>query len=323
MDVSVILATYNRAPSLLATLETFLRLVSPPHLAWELVLVDNNSRDDTREAVKKFASNATFPIRYIFEKQQGRSAALNAGIAGAKGEIIAFTDDDVLLHPDWLRNLARTFERFDCAAVAGRVVPLWNHPRPAWLEMEGQQAIVNFELGAEAKEIQIPPLGANSAFRKQVFDKYGFYRLDLGVSGSTHTVTCEDTEFGLRLIRAGEKIMYCPDAIIYHPVDAGRTTKKYFLDWYFYNGVSLTRAAGLPDFGVFYFGIPRWLYRELISNAARWMLTFDKNRRFQRKLSTFRILGNIVESRRLSRLKARTGFSTSAKPVPLETTKQA
>jgi len=309
MNVSVVLATYNRAASLQTTLETFSRLLCPPDLTWELLVVDNNSNDGTREAVLKFAKTATFPVRYIFEGQQGRSTALNSGIAAALGEIIAFTDDDVLLHPDWLSNLTRTFDRFDCVAVGGRIVPLWNHPKPDWLHMDGQQAVVNFDLGEEFQEIRFPPMGANSAFRKQVFAKYGLFRLDLGVSGSEHTVTCDDTEFGYRLIRGGERMLYCPDAIVYHPVDPKRTTKKYFLDWYYYNGVSLTRTAGLPSFGVFYIGVPRWLYRELITNWLRWMFSFDKNRRFNRKLWTYRSVGNIVESHRLSRLKAAAGVS--------------
>jgi len=309
MDVSVVLGTYNRSATLQTTLETFSGLVCPPDLTWELLLVDNNSHDDTRAVIHKFAKTAKVPVRYIFEGQQGRSAALNSGIAAAQGEIIAFTDDDVLLHPEWLSNLTRTFERFECAAVGGRIVPLWNHPKPDWMQMDGQQAVVNFELGEEFQEIRFPPMGANSAFRKQLFAKYGLFRLDLGVSGSEHTVTCDDTEFGYRLIRAGERILYCPDAIVYHPVDPKRTSKKYFLDWYYYNGVSLTRTAGLPDFGVFYLGVPRWLYRELITNWIRWMFSFEKNRRFNRKLWTYRSVGNIVESHRLSRLKAAAGVS--------------
>jgi glycosyltransferase involved in cell wall biosynthesis len=307
VDVSIVLATYNRAASLQKTLKCFSALVYPPDLTWELLVVDNNSSDDTREVIEKFVKDAKFTVRYMFEGQQGRSAALNSGIAAAAGGIIAFTDDDVLLHSEWLRNLARAFERFECAAVGGRIVPLWEQPKPDWLEMDGQQAVVNFELGEEFTEIHFPPMGANSAFRREIFAKYGLFRLDLGVSGSKHTVTCDDTEFGYRLLRGKERIMYCPDAIVYHPVDPKRTTKKYFLDWYFYNGVSLTRTAGLPDFGVFYFGVPRWLYRELIVNFFRWMGSIDTNRRFQQKLRTYRSFGNIVESNRLSKLKATAG----------------
>jgi len=164
-DISVILPTYNRATSLRATLESFSRLSLPSDLKWELLVVDNNSTDGTHEVIETLAKSASFPVRYVWEKRQGRSAALNAGIAIAKGDIIAFTDDDVLLHPDWLSSLKSTFDRFDCAAVAGRVVPSWKHPKPAWLEMEGQFAVVNFDLGDEIKEVRTPPLGANSAFR--------------------------------------------------------------------------------------------------------------------------------------------------------------
>jgi glycosyltransferase involved in cell wall biosynthesis len=201
MDISVVLGTYNRAASLQTALETFSRLVVDPGLCWELLVVDNNSTDRTPEVIQSFAEAVSFPVRYIFERQQGRSAALNAGIAEAKGKIVAFTDDDVLLHCDWLSNLAQTFDKFDCAAAAGRVIPQWNHAKPNWVEMNGQFAVVNFDLGDDCKEIRIPPLGANSAFRKDIFRKYGLFRLDLGVTGSKHTITCDDTEFGERLIR--------------------------------------------------------------------------------------------------------------------------
>ena len=300
MNTSVVLATHNRAASLRTTLESFSRLVVPKDLSWELLVVDNDSADCTRQVVEAFAETAAFPVRYIFEKRQGKSIALNTAIVETEGKIVAFTDDDVLLHCDWLWNLRRTFDEFDCAAVAGRVIPQWNHAKPDWLEIEGQFAVVNYDLGDEAKEIAIPPIGANSAFRRDVFGKYGLFRLDLGPNGNRHTVTCEDWEFGERLLHGGEKIVYCPTAIVYHPVDPTRTTKKYFLSWYYYNGVSLTRTAGLPKEGTFWFGAPRWLYREFFTNLAKWMLTFRRNRRFHHKLQTYRCVGNIVESRRLS-----------------------
>jgi glucosyl-dolichyl phosphate glucuronosyltransferase len=302
MDISVVLGTYNRAESLAAALRSFSSLDSPPWLKWELVVVDNNSTDGTRKVVEEFSKQARFPVRYIFERRQGRSAALNAGITEANGEVVVFTDDDVLLHKDWLVNLKSTFDQYDCEAVAGRVVPLWNHPKPDWLEMDGHFAITNFDLGDEVKQIGIPPLGANSAFRRGVFARHGLFRLDLGVSGERHTITCDDTEFGERLIRAGEKMVYCPTAIVYHPVDPNRTTKTYFLSWYYYNGVSLTRSFGLPGQGVFYFGVPRGLYRELAANLAKWLVSVDRNRRFRRKLRTYRSVGSIVESYRLSHL---------------------
>jgi glycosyltransferase involved in cell wall biosynthesis len=301
VDISVVLATYNRAPYLRATLASFSALVVPSALTWELLVVDNNSTDATREAIEQFSEKVAFPVRYIFEKKQGRSAALNTGIGKATGKVIAFTDDDVLVDRHWLSNLKKTFDEYDCSAVAGKVVAQWNHRKPDWLEMEGQLAIVHFDFGDQLKEIRVPPLGANSAFRREIFERYGMFRLDLGVNGSRHTITCDDTEFGERLIRGGERIVYCPSAIIFHPVDPARTTRKYLLSWYYYNGVSLTRTVGLPKDVVSWFGIPRWLYRELLTNLAEWMLASRRKDRFRHKLRTFRTAGSMVESHRLSR----------------------
>jgi len=308
MDISVVLATYNRASSLSTTLQTLFQLVYPADLRWELVVVDNNSSDSTSAVIKAF--QVSFPIRYVLETTQGRAAAINAGIAAATGRIVAFTDDDVLLHSNWLTALKQAFDDYECAAVAGRVIPLWNHPKPDWLEMEDQQAVVNFDLGDDFKEINFAPLGANSAFRRDVFARYGLFRLDLGVRGEKHTVTCDDTEFGGRLTAAGEKIVYSPNAIVYHPVDPLRTTKKYFLTWYYYNGVSLTRMEGLPNDGVFYFGVPRWHFRELVGNLLRWVLGVDPPQRFRYKLRTYRSIGNIAESRRLWRVRRASGYGS-------------
>jgi glycosyltransferase involved in cell wall biosynthesis len=300
MNVSVVLATYNRVGSLRTTLESFSNLTVAGDLRWELIVVDNSSTDSTRALVENFAKTADFPVRYLFEKVQGRSAALNTGICEAAGEIIAFTDDDVILDSAWLYNLERTFDDSQCSAMAGKVVPQWGHPKPDWLDMDGHFAVTNFDLGGELKQIRVPPLGANSAFRKKVFEKYGLFRLDLGVRGSEHTITCDDTEFGERLIRGGEKIVYCPTAIIYHPVDPKRATKEFFASWYYYNGVSLTRMAGIPRDVVCWFGAPRWLYREMLTNLAKWVFTVEGKRRFRHKLHTYQSIGKIVESRRLS-----------------------
>jgi hypothetical protein len=77
------------------------------------------------------------------------------------------------------------------------------------------------------------------------------------------------------------------------------------LSWYYYNGVSLTRTSGLPDHGVFYLGVPRWHYRELAEDFVRWITTPNQNHRFQRKLKTYRSIGRILESRRLSNERSR------------------
>jgi glucosyl-dolichyl phosphate glucuronosyltransferase len=305
VDFSVVLCTYNRAASLRRVLESFSQLTLPSDLDWELLVVDNNSNDNTLEVAQNFAKTAKYNVRYVFEGRQGRSAALNAGVAAARGDIIAFTDDDVILHPGWLLSLKRTFDEFDCAAVAGRIIPVWSRPKPDWLEMEQQQAVVNLELGDKPKQVEDdPPLGANSAFRKEMFERYGLFWLDLGVSGENHGITCEDTEFASRLFRAGEKIMYAPTAIVYHPVDPRRSTKAYFLRWYYNAGRSMVRAWPPAENVVCYFGVPRWVFGSLVRNMTKWAFSFIEKKRFHHKLRTYMDVGRITESYR-NRRKAR------------------
>ena len=299
VEITVVLPTFNRGESLQTTLDSFSHLTLPPDLAWELIIVDNNSTDNTPQVVRDFAGGAPFRVRYIFERQQGRSPALNAGIAAAAGKIIAFTDDDVTLHPEWLITVKRTFERFQCAGVGGRIIPVWQQPQPDWLEMEEQQAIVHYEPGNEPHVLKDhPPMGANCAYRKNEFMKYGTFRLDLGVSGENRGITCEDTEFATRLLRAGERIVYAPDAIIYHPVDPRRATKAYFRKWYYNDGRSMARAFPPPPDIVRYFGIPRWSLRGVLVNSFKWMFSLNPKRRFHHQLRAYREAGRIVESYR-------------------------
>jgi glucosyl-dolichyl phosphate glucuronosyltransferase len=310
-QISIVLCTYNRAASLSKTLSSFENLVTPAGLSWELIIVDNHSNDGTHALVEEFAQRVPFTVRYLFEERQGLSWARNAGIAQAKSDIVAFTDDDVILHREWLVNVNRGFEEFDCAALAGRVIPDWIQPKPDWLEMKDQQAVVNFDLGDEWKEIKIPPLGANFAFRKRVFSTYGMFRTDLGLSGGQRGITCEDTEFGKRLILGGEKIVYSPAAIVYHPVYPHRTTKDFFKTWYYNDGRSAIRAFGWSSATACFLGVPRWMYWGVVTNLASWFVTLNSQRRFQHKLSAYRAIGRIVEASRV----ARAGEQKAEKPV--------
>ena len=131
MKFSVIIATYNRATVLKDTLESLAGL--RPDAPWEVIVVDNNSTDNTRGVVLTAAATFPAPLRYAFEREQGRSAALNRGFALATGEIIVTTDDDVRVEPDWLTKIERGLAGHPCDYIGGRVTPLWESPRiPRW-----------------------------------------------------------------------------------------------------------------------------------------------------------------------------------------------
>src|SRR5215212_7227865 len=131
MDFSIIIPTYNRADELRETIRSIARLQVVG--SWELLVVDNNSTNQTRAVVE--SERVTFPARlvYLFEREQGRYAALNTGIRAATGKIIATTDDDARVEPDWLTRAAAGLEAFGCDYVGGKVLPIWKGTRPEWL----------------------------------------------------------------------------------------------------------------------------------------------------------------------------------------------
>ena len=132
MHASIIVCTYNRADSLRHTLKCLAALQSPDGVDWEVIVVDNNSNDHTRQVVKEFSS--VFPrLRYEYEEQQGLSYARNHGIKSAKGDILLFTDDDVCPEPEWLATIMTSMSRYACDACGGYIAPTWEAPPPSWL----------------------------------------------------------------------------------------------------------------------------------------------------------------------------------------------
>jgi glycosyltransferase involved in cell wall biosynthesis len=275
----------------------------PSDLPWELIVVDNNSTDGTRQVVEEFAAASALSVRYVSERNQGLSFARNRGITESRGTIISFVDDDVMTGRNWLQAIHKAFAQFNCAGVSGRTIAAWPCAKPAWFQDEGPYALdtvfASFDLGDTACEMKRPPIGVNMAFRREVFEKYGHFRTDLGRTGKS-LMGGEDTEFGRRLMKAGEKFFYIPDAVVHHTVEKERLTKKYFQSWYFGEGRHWMRELGPPRNAVCYFGVPRYLFRSLVETFIRWVFAFDPRRRFYHKLAVCRTAGEIVEARYLS-----------------------
>jgi glycosyltransferase involved in cell wall biosynthesis len=303
--ISVVLCTYNRAQSLKRTLESLAGVARPADMPWELVVVDNNSHDETKAVVEEFSQTSGIHTRYVFEGHQGLSFARNAGIAEARGDIVAFTDDDVAVDSQWLGALRNAFDETDCVGVGGRVLPVWSCARPRWLEEDSRYplmtgVIVRFDLGSERSRLTTPPFGANMSFRRAAFDKYGLFRTDLGRTG-TQLTGGEDTEFGRRLLRGNETLVYDPRAIIYHPVDPERVRQRYFRAWYFNYGRSLVRVRGVPDTVPCFFGVPWSLFRSLAGNLWGVTRAFTPAGLFHTKLQVCMTLGQMAEAYKVSR----------------------
>jgi glycosyltransferase involved in cell wall biosynthesis len=300
MDISVIICSYNRCERLRRVLEDIKKLTPPENTSYEVLVVDNNSEDGTRAVVEAAAREGSGVVKYSFERRQGKSFALNRGVSQATGGILAFTDDDVEIDRAWLVEITRAFALHHCLGVGGRIIPAWQQGKPWWYEEEGPyrllSAIVRLDLGEEACEMRTPPFGANMAFRRAAFEKYGLFREDLGPNPQNQ-IRGEDTEFCRRLMGGREKLMYIPTMIVYHPVEEKRATRRYFLGWYFGYGRALVRTEGIPEGAIRYFGVPRYLFRGVFELGARWVRCLRPKRRFFHKLQLYLIAGQIVESR--------------------------
>jgi len=289
-----------------ATLESLAKMSVPPDLEWELIVVDNNCSDGSRGVIEDFARTSGLNVRYVFEARQGVAHALNTGVPMARGEIIAFTNDDVIIHPKWLATIRETFEEFGCMCVEGRIVATWEHgPKPSWAETEGPHRMPgvfrSFDLGEEAKLTSTTPWGGNMAFRKTAFKKYGLFRTDLGPVGYKKKMVGVDRDFGRRLVEGGEKIAYAPGAIVYHPVPPENLTKSYALSHNFNFGKSLVLVEGWPKGAICYFGVPRYMFRALVENFFKWITTLHRRARFYYKSRCYRVAGSIATARKLSK----------------------
>jgi glucosyl-dolichyl phosphate glucuronosyltransferase len=264
LDITVILCTYNRAESLALTLESLAASQLPLSLTWEVLVVDNNSTDQTREVIENFSRCHPGKFRYLLEPTPGKSHALNTGIANARGEVLAFVDDDVTTDPEWLQNLTANVRAGQCAGAAGRVLPAQQFASPSWLSFSDPLAnqhrggfrwdplgvlCAHFDLGDQPAILDAnhPPYGANMAIRKSSLQKYGGFRLDLGPRPGSQ-IRNEDVELGRRLMNAGEVLRYEPSAVVYHPVPQARITKDFFLSWWFdFGRASILEAGAQPD----------------------------------------------------------------------------
>jgi glucosyl-dolichyl phosphate glucuronosyltransferase len=302
VELSVIICSWNRAESLRGALASLQKSCLPPGTNWEIIVVDNNSTDETAAVCEQFRRADPQHFRYIFEKRQGKSFALNTGIENTNGTVLAFTDDDVVVDPNWLMETVRVFESEDCVGVAGKIVPLWESKRPAWLTEEGPYklhlAIVSYDLGENSCMLQAPPLGANMSFKKEIFAKYGMFRTDLGPTAGSE-VRGEDTEFCWRLLHAGERFMYAPKAIIFHPVDQQRISKHYYQAWYYGMGQAKSRIERAPEGAVRYFGVPRYMFRWYFRDLFLWLTSFTPKRRFYYKLQFWLTKGQMAEEKEL------------------------
>jgi glycosyltransferase involved in cell wall biosynthesis len=312
---SVVIPTFNRARLLGETLDRIAQL-RPSLAAWDVIVVDNNSTDETRASVEQRQESFPVPLHYVFEPRQGRSWALNAGVEASAAPILVFTDDDVLVGDEWLDAAVAPLlgEEFDY--TGGPVRPIWAARKPAWLDERGNLggtiAVKHHgHVPFIFEERRKTPLGANMAVHRRLFDCAGLFNVTLGRTGSSKQLLGQEVpEFLARARAAGRRGLYVPSMTVDHHVPSERLTKRYFRRWWYGKGLSrahLDRLQPITELGVdlsatrHLGGIPLFMFRTALMNAVGWLIAVagrTPQERFEHAMMLCYFAGYVAGSRR-------------------------
>jgi len=298
MQLDVIVPTYNRQSLLERALQSLLRAELPAGLDVKVTVVDNNSRDKTLPVVNSFKPSFDGRLNYLFEPKQGKSQALNTGIAATSGELVGMIDDDEEIDRCWFMRVNEIFARNEVDFVGGPYVPRWGAPPPLWLPSRYSGVIGIVNLGSEPRAYGADAglIGGNAVVRRSILKRVMPYSTALGPRGDRYLAD-EDTDMYLRLIASGAKGLYLPDLVVYHYIHPERLTKHYYRHWCFWRGVS----SGILDRQhrkqvPYLLGVPRYIFGQ----AARAFLQIlkaaatgnqDPSEKFSNELSLWDLVG--------------------------------
>jgi glycosyltransferase involved in cell wall biosynthesis len=275
-DVSVSICTYNRCRLLRDSLESVLSQQANG-VRYEVVVVDNNSTDDTKQVVDTFIARGCSNLRYVFEGRQGLSHARNTAVRAAGAPLVAFTDDDVQVASNWVRTIKRSFDSQSAVGwIGGKVLPRWVSTPPAWLTRDHWSPLAVQDHGDvpfSSSDRQVCLIGANLAFRKDLLVQFGGFQPDVQrVQDSVGSM--EDHELQIRLWKAGRQGLYVPDLIVMSDVSAERLTKQYHRRWHLGHGhfYAVARLEEWEHSNVgWLFGVSSHLYKRFVIDALQWL----------------------------------------------------
>lgn len=282
VDITVLVCTYNRCADLRELLASALAQETDGLFTYEILVVDNNSSDGTRQLVAEVSATGGRAVRYLFEGQQGKSFALNAGLRAARGQIYLVVDDDQILPPDYLRTVWQAFRAHpQVSVVSGKVLPLWSRPAPAWLTPKHWSALALADYGAEQfyADADKPICLLAGAFRLADVQAVGGYDPELGV-WKRSGIGIEDAELLTRLYKAGRRGLYLPGLALHHKVEPQRLTKTYHRRWHVSHGqrYAAMRAPEMERARARLFDVPAHLYGQAATAAAAWLQCFVRGR---------------------------------------------
>ena len=214
---SVIVPTFNRAPSLEKLINSLDSLEHLENVDLEVVIVDNGSTDATHSVLEREVKrNRVYQLKASDEPRPGKANALNQGLRIATGEFFIIIDDDVVVHSQLLEKHMECYENSRFDALQGKILPGVDlDERPADMSRLREYNIPYIDYGDDCCEIR-GLTGTNMSFKREVYEKVGGFDTRLGPGQSGFS---EDTEYSIRIKKAGFKIGYCPGAIVFHELN--------------------------------------------------------------------------------------------------------
>ncbi len=278
MDASVILATRDRGELLAQTLAHLARQ-TVGDLSWEVIVVDNGSTDSTPAVLASAAGR--LPLQSLREPLPGKNRALNRALAAARGELLIFTDDDIIADPAWIANLIGAARRWPEATIfGGRIMLAFPPGTPEWLQqpIHGAMNFARYSPVEPEGPTAHLPNGPNFAVRACALQGLR-YREDIGPQAGTAYVMGSETELILRLRDRGAGMVYVPSAVVQHVVQKGQLTDRYLLGRSYRLGRGHVRRHGDPAAASFLLGAPRYLWRSAFASGAGYLLSLPLGRR--------------------------------------------
>lgn len=281
--ISVVIATYKRPDSLRRTLKSLLNCKVSGDFEYEVIVADNNSKDQTEKVVEELMPSFNGRLKYVFEAKQGKNIALNTAINISVGEVIAMTDDDCLVDKDWLVQVYHSTHKYPVDILGGKVFPVFDKPVPDWIDMTDKifhGPLVHFNLGEnyiDSRHKLILPPGANMIIRRSSYDKF---------NGFEPGTRAQDTEICYSWNKKGAQIGYAPELIVHHITPDSRLNKDYFRRWQFLSGKNSAYIFKdeYKDSKRNVGGVPLWVYRRLLKSFWRYIKEFFSNKRLANEL---------------------------------------
>jgi len=303
--ITIIFSTFNGEKTLPLMLKAFLN-ITPPNDGWEIIAVNNNSTDNTLSILKKYQQ--LLPIKILFEEKKGKNHALNNAIKQVQGDIIVFTDDDVIPQANWLVKIREIADKQPSFSIfGGKIEPHWITPPKQWNIEWIHMGIVYAVTSDSNKSGKIGAgyiWGPNMAIRREIFNKGFLFNTAIGPDGTNNYAMGSETSFTFMLEKEGYQCWFEPSCIVKHIIKESQMSSQWVLSRAirFGRGEAKKRKITNKDGNYHYlFGVPRYLFRQLLEYQLKkiiYLILFNKEAVFKLQWEINFLKGIVIENRK-------------------------